>query len=152
MDQPSPQPMTAAQQRRLVDAYAEVLALRHVARLALDFVTDVNTGPYGPSSGHPTPELRARGIAMLSLLSQAVNQAGGLDGLKALAWQEATNMVQRAERATQDAPCEAITDCETPGLCLSVGTCKSVHVMPAAVRAGADAMRMPADDTEGGAA
>jgi len=32
-------------------------------------------------------------------------------------------------------PCVVIADCTTPKLCLSVGTCKGVHVMPASVRA-----------------
>lgn len=31
--------------------------------------------------------------------------------------------------------CVSISDCTTPNFCLSVGTCKSVHVMPASVRA-----------------
>jgi hypothetical protein len=37
----------------------------------------------------------------------------------------------------QEAACSVIADCSTPTLCLSVGTCKGVHVMPASVRASA---------------
>lgn len=62
-----------------------------------------------------------------------------------------------AEQMTEST-CQVIADCATPSLCLSVGTCKSVHVMPASVRESAErrnpghVARLPADDTEGGAA
>lgn len=54
-------------------------------------------------------------------------------------------VIPLASKQPTDTPCSKASDCTTPALCASAGTCKGRYVLPKQVRAEFDARKQPTD-------